>query len=287
MSKNITEKKVPGCITQRNSEYRVIRIKLTAGNVDSEQLKVIADIANRYGRGYVGTTSRLGIEIPWVPKELLEDAVQELKEAGLTVGSTGPTVRSIVACKGSICRYGLVDTQELCRQLDKAYFGISQPAKFKIGITGCPNNCIKVQLNDLAFMGQCVPGYDKDKCTDCYACISVCKVKAIDKAGEGGIQIDQNKCVNCGSCIRVCPTEALAIEEEGFAVFLGGKFGRQYRIGQRLNRLYSFEEAIELTGRILEYNKLNANTGERFGDMLERTGFEKIEETIKTTKSIT
>jgi dissimilatory sulfite reductase (desulfoviridin) alpha/beta subunit len=37
----------------------------------------------------------------------------------------------------------------------------------------------------------------------------------------------------------------------------------------------------------LEYNKLNANTGERFGDMLERTGFEKIEEALKITKSIT
>lgn len=273
-------KKIPGCITSRDQEYRVIRLKITAGNVDSDQMNIISDIADRYGRGYVSLTSRMGIEIPWVPKDKLDAAVEELKSAGLVVGSTGPSVRAIVSCKGTVCRYGLEDTQELCRQLDQAFYGMPMPAKFKIGITGCPNNCIKTQLNDLAFMGQSVPKYDEDQCTNCYACVSVCKVKAIEET-ENGIRIDRNECVNCGSCIKVCPTGALTAADKGYAVFLGGKFGRKYIIGRRMEGLYSIEETVDLTAKILDYYKSNAQAGERFGDMLERTGFDLAERALK------
>ena len=264
-----TNKKIPGCITQRDNEYRVIRLKVLAANISSEHMAIVSDVAKRYGRSYVSLTSRMGIEIPWVPAESFEAAVEELKEAGFTVGSTGPSVRAIVSCKGTVCRYGLEDTQEICRRLDEKYYGMKTPAKFKIGITGCPNNCIKTQLNDLGFMGQSVPEYNQELCIQCNACIEACKVNAISETDDG-VEIDTSKCINCGSCIRVCPTEAITSKEKGLAVYLGGKFGRKYRIGERMNKIYDVDELVELTGKLLDFYKENADGKERFGDMLDR-----------------
>lgn len=264
-----TNIKAPGCITQRDKEYRVIRLKVLAANISSEHMAIVSDVAKRYGRSYVSLTSRMGIEIPWVPAESFEAAVEELKEAGFTVGSTGPSVRAIVSCKGTVCRYGLEDTQEICRRLDEKYYGMKTPAKFKIGITGCPNNCIKTQLNDLGFMGQSVPEYNQELCIQCNACIEACKVNAISETDDG-VEIDTSKCINCGSCIRVCPTEAITSKEKGLAVYLGGKFGRKYRIGERMNKIYDVDELVELTGKLLDFYKENADGKERFGDMLDR-----------------
>lgn len=265
----VNTKKIPGCITQRDKDYRVIRLKIIAANISTEEMNILSDIAGRYGRSYVSLTSRMGIEIPWVPAESLEAAVEELKEAGFTIGSTGPSVRAIVSCKGTVCRYGLEDTQELCRRLDEKYYEMKTPAKFKIGITGCPNNCIKTQLNDLGFMGQSTPEYNADLCIQCNACVEACKVNAISETDDG-IEIDFSKCINCGSCIRVCPTEAIISKEKGLAVYLGGKFGRKYRIGKRMKQLFDMDEAVELTGKLIEFYRNNAEAGERFGDMLAR-----------------
>jgi len=63
-------------------------------------------------------------------------------------------VRPIVACKGTTCNNGIVDTQSLGRLLDERFFGKNLPAKFKIGITGCQNDCAKAEINDLGFVGR-------------------------------------------------------------------------------------------------------------------------------------
>ena len=53
---------------------------------------------------------------------------------------------------------GILDTQKFARKIHerfyKGYYNVRLPHKFKIGIGGCPNNCIKPDLNDLGMMGQ-------------------------------------------------------------------------------------------------------------------------------------
>ena len=151
---NDLEFKLQGFIRQKDKEHFVVRVKTQVGQVNSEQMAMLSDIARKYGRGYMTFTTRLNIDIPWVVEENLNAVKQAAEEVGLVVGGTGPTVRSIVACKGTICRNGLVDTQGLGKVLDERFFGKKLPAKFKIGITGCPNDCAKAELNDLGFVGQ-------------------------------------------------------------------------------------------------------------------------------------
>lgn len=75
-----------------------------------------------------------------------------MAEAGLSFGGTGAKVRPVVACKGTTCVYGNLDTQALAASLyERFYVGMRQvslPHKFKIGVGGCPNSCIKPSLND-------------------------------------------------------------------------------------------------------------------------------------------
>lgn len=151
---NNLEFKLRGFIRQKDKEHFVVRVKTQVGHVSSEQMAVLSDITRKYGRSYLTFTNRLNIDIPWVAEDNLDAVKQAVEEVGLVVGGTGPTVRPIVACKGTICDKGLVDTQGLGKALDERFFGKKLPAKFKIGITGCSNDCAKAELNDLGFVGQ-------------------------------------------------------------------------------------------------------------------------------------
>lgn len=269
---DVAKLKRQGYINQSDKEYFTVRLKIQAGNISAEQMVKVSAVAQKYGRGYAGFTTRLGIEIPWIKFEDLETVKGELAEVGLAPGGTGPTVRSVVACKGSICVHGLIDTQELCRQLDEKFFAQELAAKFKIGIAGCPNNCSKAQLNDLGFMGQCVPELNKELCLGCESCTSLCKVGALEPI-NGKVQINREKCVNCGKCVKACPAGAVSVKEQGFAVYLGGKFGRKYRIGDRIDAIFAPDQVVEVTGKIIRYYKDHAEKGERLADMLDRVGF--------------
>lgn len=275
----IAELKLQGFINQRDTRYFSLRIIAEAGNMSSTQMEKVMKVANTYGRGYVGFTVRLGVEIPWIKEEDIENVKKDLKLFGLTAGGTGKKVRPLVACKGTVCTHGLIDTQELCREMHKKYFAYDLPAKFKIGIVGCPNNCAKASLNDLGFMGQRVPKLEEENCKGCGMCASVCKAGAIEKAGNR-VKINLKECLGCGKCINACKFDAMVTKEEGVAVFIGGKFGRKYRIGNRLANIFKIDELDDLTKKILEYYKSNANAGERFSDMIDRVGKENVEEDI-------
>ena len=149
-----SELKLQGFIRQKDRVHFVVRVKTKVGNVTSEQMAALSDIARKYGRGYIYLTNRLNIIIPWIAQENLGEVKLAVEKTGLVVGGTGPTVRPIVACVGTICEHGLADTQLLGKMLDERLFGRRLPAKIKIGITGCPNDCSKVEINDIGFMGR-------------------------------------------------------------------------------------------------------------------------------------
>jgi dissimilatory sulfite reductase (desulfoviridin) alpha/beta subunit len=272
---NAAQLKRQGYIKQREGDYFTIRLKILAGNITADQMLGLSDVANKYGRGYVGLTARLGVEIPWVKKEDFEKVKDELEKIDLNPGGNGPTVRAIVACKGTICAHGLINTQWLCAMLDEEFFGKKLPSKFKMGIAGCPNNCAKVQLNDLGFMGQCMPQLDESLCDVCLACINICPSGAIEKLDDK-VRIDDTKCIYCGKCINICPEKAVSVKKKGVVLFLGGKFGKKYRIGERAGEILSTEEAMKLTKEIIQYYEDNANAGERFGDAIHRIGIENV-----------
>ena len=99
-------------------------------------------------------TSRQGVEIPFINFEDVETVRAELAKGGVNPGVCGPRVRTVTACQGSeICPSGCIDTYSLAKKLDEHYFGRELPHKFKFGVTGCQNNCLKAEENDIGIKG--------------------------------------------------------------------------------------------------------------------------------------
>lgn len=181
MSKyNIKELKSGGLMKQKEKDLFSLRLRIVGGFVESRQLIKLSEIATKYGKGYIHLTTRQGIEIPNIDFKDFEKVKEELAEVEFEMGACGQRVRTVTACQGKECSHGLIDCLSLAREVDKEYFGISgHPHKFKIGITGCPNACIKPQENDLGIMGRLKKNFIKGNCNFYGLCAQVCPVEAI------------------------------------------------------------------------------------------------------------
>ncbi|MGL4606789.1 MAG: 4Fe-4S binding protein [Eubacteriaceae bacterium] len=272
----IASLKAQGILAQQQEGFFSIRILSRAGNFTSEELISLANIAKKYGRDYLGETTRLAIEIPWIKYEDLESVKRAVLAAGLTHGGTGKKVRPLVSCKGTVCLHGLYDTQKLCGECHDLYFGKDLHSKTKLTFVGCPNNCAKANTNDLGFIGQSFVAYDPDLCKHCGRCAKACRAKSLT-FNEKKLNWDKSKCVNCGKCAQVCPFGAMTEEARGIAVYLGGRMGRGYRFGDRLSTLYTPNQIPELIEKIFEVYLLLGHDGERLCHVLDRIGFDTFE----------
>ena len=274
-----------GFLSNNDGEHFSCRIITKNGALSAEQLENICEVAKKYGNGDISLTTRLTLEVPGIKFEDIENVKKHLAKDDLKSGGTGSRVRPVVPCKGSVCTYGLLDTQKLGTELHKefyeVYYDVKLPHKFKIGIGGCPNNCIKPSLNDFGIMGQHVPEYDEDMCSGCKKCAieTTCKVGAA-KVIDGKLVIDKEKCNNCGLCIDKCHFDAIEGGKQGVKIMLGGKWGKQSRPGNTIKGIYTIDEAKEILEKTILLYREWGKTGERFGDMIDRIGIEKIEDEL-------
>lgn len=257
------------------------RIITVNGVITHEQTRTIAEAAEKFGNGEVAFTSRLTVELPGIKYEDIEAFSEFIAKAGLVTGGTGSVVRPIVACKGTVCTHGLYDTQALAKRIHHTFYEgwhtVKLPHKFKIGVGGCPNNCIKPDLNDFGIVGQSVPTFDEDMCNVCKKCLPMetCPVKAI-KHEDGAVVLDWNLCTNCGKCIGKCPFDVIEEDVRGYRIYLGGKWGKSVRPGTPINRVFTEDEVMNIIEKALLLYREQGITGERFGITVDRIGFDKF-----------
>ena len=264
------------------------RLVSVAGQFSPHDLHAIADCAEKFGSGKVIFTSRLSAEIVGIPYEKIEDAEAFMAEHGLHFGGTGAKVRPITACKGTTCVYGNIDTAGLAEMLhERFYIGMREvklPHKFKIGVGGCPNSCMKPSLNDVGIEGCKVFSFDSNKCRGCKKCVVAesCPSKAVSVV-DGKAVTNVSKCTKCGVCVGKCPFGAVPKEAEAACrIFVGGTWGKTQRMGTQLKSVYSFEEIPSVIEKVMLWYKENGYAKERLGAAIDRLGVDALEAALAT-----
>lgn len=280
-----------GCLRdKRFPDVFNVRVITRNGKITADEHRVIAEAAERFGSGSVTMTTRLTLEIQGVKYENLDDLFAFLRDNNLETGGTGSLVRPIVSCKGTTCQYGLADTFELSEKLHerfyKGYHTVTLPHKFKIAVGGCPNNCVKPDLNDLGIIGQRVPMIDTVKCRGCKVCQveNSCPIK-IAKVVDGKIAVNPEECNHCGRCVGTCPFGAIEDSAYGYKVYVGGRWGKRVAHGLPLDKIFtSDEEVMDVVEKAILFFRNEGISGERFADTIERLGFDYVQEKLLHTE---
>lgn len=292
-NEQITSVKGRGFLRNRGTDCFSGRIVAVAGLFTPDQLHAIAECSEKYGNGKVIFTARLAAEIVGIPFDKIPEAEAFMAERGLYFGGTGAKVRPITACKGTTCVYGNIDTQALAKVIyDKFYIGmrdVKLPHKFKIGVGGCPNSCMKPSLNDVGVEGCRAFSFDSELCRGCKKCAVAesCPTKAVSVV-NGKAVIDTSKCTSCGVCVGKCPFGAVPKEAASVCrIFVGGTWGKTQRMGTLLNSVYSADEVPSVIEKVMLWYKENGYVKERLGATVDRIGTDALEAAIATDDLIT
>ena len=275
--------KALGFLRNRGTDNFSGRVITVNGKITAAQNKCIAEAAQLFGNGNITFTTRLSIEVQGIPYDKIEDFRAYIAKEGLVTGGTGPKVRPIVSCKGTTCRFGLIDTfglsEEIHHRFFEGYSNVKLPHKFKIAVGGCPNSCVKPDLNDLGIIGHKIPNYGKELCRGCRKCaiVATCPVHAA-KIVDGILTINQGECLNCGRCVGKCPFHAIPEGKMGYKVCIGGRWGKRVARGIPLNQIFTDEEEVmDIVEKTILFYKEQGKAGERLSETIERLGFESVE----------
>ena len=276
-----------GCLQdKRYGDIFNVRVITRNGKLTTEKHRAIAEASDLFGNGEVTMTTRLTMEIQGVPFEKIDPLMEYLDKHDLSTGGTGPLVRPVVSCKGTTCQYGLIDTYGLSEKIHERFYipyhSVKLPHKFKIAVGGCPNNCVKPDLNDLGIIGQRRPNYEYDKCRSC----KVCQIEKACPMGDakivdGKIAYDSDACNNCGRCVGKCPFGVTDEFENGYKVYIAGRWGKKCAVGRPLDKFFtSEEEVLDMVERAILFFRSEGIQGERFADTVNRLGFSYVQDKL-------
>lgn len=273
--------KAGGFMRQKQKNTFSLRLRVVGGTVTVEQLQTIAAVAKKFGQDYVHLTSRQGVEIPFIKLEDIEEVKAALAEGGVQPGVCGPRVRTVTACQaGRCCPSGCIDALEIAEALDERYFGRQLPHKFKFGVTGCQNNCLKAEENDLGVKGGMTVEWVKPDCIFCGVCEKACRNGAVT-VGPDEVTLDPSKCNHCGRCVTACPTGAWK-GKSGYLLSFGGTFGNSIQKGKELLPIIEDKETLfRVADAAINFFAENAKPGERFAKTLDRVGWDQLKEKVE------
>ena len=136
---------------QRDGTFSVIP-RMRGGVTSPEQLRKIADAAEKYKVPMVKVTGSQRIDLLGVKKE---DLPKMWADLGMTSGHAyAKAVRMVKSCVGTdFCRYGTQNSIATGIQLETLLEGLYTPAKVKLGVVGCPRNCAEATVKDIGLVG--------------------------------------------------------------------------------------------------------------------------------------
>ncbi len=208
--------------------YFMLRVRIPNGFTNSQQIKMVAHIAKQYGNGTIDITTRQQVQIRGLKIESMPAVYDLLDMVGLNSMQTGmDNVRNIMGCPVSgLAPKELVNVFPILDKLNDYILKNPQytnlPRKLNIALSGCPENCLHLETQDLAFIPAFKESEDKK--------IVGFNVRVGGKLGSGGYRI--------ASCLDIFlkPEELIDVCLEIIAIY--NEFGnREVRTQNRLSFL--------------------------------------------------
>lgn len=136
---------------QKDGTYSVIP-RMYGGVTTPDQLRKIADVADKYAVPMVKVTGGQRIDLLGVKKEDLTGMWADLDmPSGYAYGKS---IRTVKTCVGSeFCRFGTQNSTQMGIDIEKAFDHMWAPHKVKFAVSGCPRNCAEAGIKDVGVIG--------------------------------------------------------------------------------------------------------------------------------------
>jgi ferredoxin-nitrite reductase len=195
--------------------FFMLRVRIPNGQTFSYQIKVLAQIAEGFGNGVIDVTTRQQIQIRHLKIENIPEVFELLEMGGLTSAQTGQdNVRNIMGCPvAGIHPKELLNASPEVLALTEHILNNREfsnlPRKFNVAITGCPDNCVHAETQDLAL----VPASKDEKGEQ----VLGFNVLAGGKLGSGGYRVASslNVFVTPKEVLEVCRAVILIFRDHG------------------------------------------------------------------------
>ncbi|MEO0390471.1 MAG: nitrite reductase large subunit NirB [Pseudomonadota bacterium] len=138
---------------QKDGTFSVVP-RMWGGITTPNELRAIADAADKYAVPTVKVTGGQRIDLLGVKGEDLPAIWSDLNDAGLVSGHAyAKGLRTVKTCVGTDhCRFGTQDSTGLGIKLEQALWGSWTPHKVKLGVSGCPRNCAEATCKDVGIV---------------------------------------------------------------------------------------------------------------------------------------
>ncbi len=143
----------------------MLRIKVPGGHLTADQLREIGVVADAFAEGpddnelfgnrYADITTRQDIQIHWIRIQDVPRIWQRLWDVGVTtLQACGDSNRNVTCCPvAGVDLNEAFDAYPVARAISDFFTGNREysnlPRKFKIGVTGCRENCARIEINDI------------------------------------------------------------------------------------------------------------------------------------------
>ena len=133
----------------------MLRVAIPYGTLNARQMERLADIADQYDKGYGHFTTRQNIQFNWIKLEDTADILTKLAEVEMhAIQTSGNCIRNVTTDQWAGAAFDeIADPRpvgELLRQWSSLHPEFSYlPRKFKIAITGSPNDRAAVRVHDI------------------------------------------------------------------------------------------------------------------------------------------
>ena len=133
----------------------MLRVAIPYGTLSSKQMRQLAYIADKWDRGYGHFTTRQNIQYNWIKLEDTADILAALAEVEMhAIQTSGNCIRNVTTDHwAGAAADELADPRpvgELLRQWSSLHPEFSYlPRKFKIAVTGAPNDRAAVKVHDI------------------------------------------------------------------------------------------------------------------------------------------